>query len=66
MSDHDPRTAPDPTLGAEIEKAIRPFRAVVPPDAAAEVKARLAALSAHPVAATILAQLDVDPRDRDR
>lgn len=59
MSDRNDAEAPaDPAIGAEVARAIRPYRAVVPAGAVAELKARLAGLEDHPVAASILAQLE--------
>lgn len=66
MSQSDPEAPQDPAVAAEVARAIRPYRAVVPASAAAEVQARLAALEKHPVAATILAQLREAADDRGR
>ena len=57
MSTSDRHPPADPTVAAEVARAIRPYRAVVPADAAAQVRARLAALRKHPVGASIVAQL---------
>jgi hypothetical protein len=57
MSSNDPSAPDGPAIAAEVERAIQPYRAVVPPDLVASVRARLEqALGRHPVAASILAQ----------
>jgi hypothetical protein len=57
MSLDDAKAPRDPAIAAEVQRAIRPYKAVVDADLVASVRARLEqALSSHPVASTILAQ----------
>jgi hypothetical protein len=57
-----PEPPVDPTLEAELDRALDPYRELVPPDLLAAMRETLAdALTTHPVGARLLARVRPPP-----